>query len=56
VTEAIVPPDVDQEMPDDVADAWATVLLDIYEKRKHPMPVADDHESDDNRDEPAEDA
>ena len=22
-------------LPEDVADAWATVLLDIYEKRRH---------------------
>ncbi|QDT62389.1 hypothetical protein SV7mr_49370 [Stieleria bergensis] len=22
-------------MPDDVADAWAAVLIDVHEKRKH---------------------
>ena len=27
-------PETKPELPDDVADAWAAVLIDIYEKRQ----------------------
>jgi hypothetical protein len=27
--------DNDVELPDDVADAWAAVLIDVHEKTKH---------------------
>jgi len=30
------------ELPDDVADAWAAVLIDVYEKRKSTKANEDD--------------
>ena len=33
-------PETKPELPDDVADAWAAVLIDIYEKRHKPAEAA----------------
>lgn len=46
MTQAMAPPNADSKLPEDVADAWATVLIDIHEKRKRPRPGADDRELD----------
>ncbi|MCA9224591.1 MAG: hypothetical protein KDA47_03235 [Planctomycetales bacterium] len=42
--------DNDVELPDDIADAWAAVLIDVYEKAKH------EAESDAEKDLPQRDA
>jgi hypothetical protein len=36
VDTTIADAETDVDFPDDVADAWASVLLDLYERRRNP--------------------